>query len=541
QHARATALMQQALKTKDAPEFRTVLGLSLIRSGQASHGMAELEAAYKKDPRQTQAGAALVGMYMRSGQAAKAVAVAEGLVKQQASNASFFNLLGLAKGQAGNLTGAKAAFEQAVKLDSGLVSPKINLARLDITNKAYDAAAVRLAAVLKADEKNTEAIFEMATLSDRLGQAAETQRWLEKANDLSGPKEVRWGLALSDFHLRNGRAGPALEAAKQVSGKAPDDLSVLLAYAKAQLASGNSPGAKSTLTSATRVADYNPEMQLQIAALQLTANNLPGAVYSLEKALSSQPDFLPAMALMTEVELRQAEPAKAEKRARDIVAKNPKRAIGYSLLGDVALARRQTLAALDAYRRAHQLEPSTETLLRLFRTLASQDGGKPAVQLAEQWMKSHPNDARTQRALADAHARGGNFLLARASYENLLRITPDDGEVLNNLANVLLRLKDPGAVRIAELAVTKNPNNANAIDTLGWAQFQGGQTDRALQLLRDARLRDPGNPEIRYHLAVVLAQTGRKTEAREELEAALTSGAMFESSADAAVLMKAVK
>lgn len=541
QHARATALMQQALKTKDAPEFRTVLGLSLIRSGQASHGMAELEAAYKKDPRQTQAGAALVGLYLRSGQTAKAVAVAEGLVKQQASNASFFNLLGLAKGQAGNLAGAKAAFEQAVKLDSGLISPKINLARLDITNKAYDAAAIRLAAILKADEKNTEAIFEMATLSDRLGQAAETQRWLEKANDLSGPKEVRWGLALSDFHLRNGRPGPALEAAKQVSGKAPDDLSVLLAYAKAQLASGNSPGAKSTLTSATRVADYNPGLQLQIAALQLTANNVPGAAYSLEKALSSQPDFLPAMALMTEVELRQAEPAKAEKRARDIVAKNPKRAIGYSLLGDVALARGQTPAALDAYRRAHQLEPSTETLLRLFRTLASQDGGKPAVQLAEQWMKVHPKDARTQRALADAHARGGNFLLARASYENLLRITPDDGEALNNLANVLLRLKDPGAVRIAELAVTKNPNNPNAIDTLGWAQFQAGQTDRALQLLRDARLRDPGNPEIRYHLAVVLAQTGRKTEAREELEAALTSGAVFESSADAAILMKAVK
>ena len=34
QNVRATALMQQALLTKDLPQFRTVLGLSLMRSGQ---------------------------------------------------------------------------------------------------------------------------------------------------------------------------------------------------------------------------------------------------------------------------------------------------------------------------------------------------------------------------------------------------------------------------------------------------------------------------------------------------------------------------
>ena len=71
--------------------------------------------------------------------------------------------------------------------------------------------------------------------------------------------------------------------------------------------------------------------------------------------------------------------------------------------------------------------------------------------------------------------------------------------------------------------------------------LQAGQTDRALQLLRDARLREPGNPEIRYHLAVVLAQTGRKTEAREELEAALKGNPVFESASDAQVLLKTLK
>jgi len=541
QHVRAASLMQQALQTKDAPEFRTVLGLSLLRSGQTVNAVKELEAALKADPRQTQAATSLIGLYLRGGQAAKAVPVAETLVKQQPNNAEYANLLGMAKGQSGNLAGAKAAFEQAIKLNDAFTQPKLNLARLEIASQAYDAAALRLGAILKADEKNAEAMFEMASLSDRKGQAAETQRWLEKANDLSGPKEIRWGLALSDFHLRNGRSGPALEAVKRVSAKAPDDLSILMAYAKAQLAGGDITGAKSTLTSATRVADYSPQLQVQIAVLQMAANNVSGAAYSLDKALSSQPDFLPAMALMTDVELRQGDPTKAEKRARKIMEQHPKRAIGYSLLGDVAVARGQAPAALDNYRRAHQTEPSSETLLRLFRALARQDGGKPAQQLADQWIKAHPKDIGVQKALADNYASAGNFTVARTHYENLLKLVPSDSEVLNNLANVLLRLKDPGAIKIAEQAVAKAPNNPNAIDTLGWALFQGGQVDRALQLLRDARLRDPASPEIRYHLAAVLAQTGRKTEAREELESALKAGRTFESTAQATALLKTLK
>jgi len=541
QNAKAIALMQQALKTKDNPAYRTVLGLSLIRSGQGGNGVSELEAAYKQDATQTQAGVALVSLYLNSGRAEKAVAVAESLVKQQPNNPSFFNLLGMAKRQINDLPGAKAAFEQSVKLSDSFVAPKLNLARMEIAAKAYDAAARRLTAILKTNEKNTEAMGEMAALSEKRGQESEAQRWLEKANDLAGPKEVRWGLVLSDFHLRHDRPGPALEAVKRVSGKLTDDLAVLLSYARAQIANRDFAGAKSTLTNATRVADYNPAPQVQIAVLQLAANNLPGAAYSLEKALSTQSDFLPAQALMTEVDLRLGDTAKAEKRAKDIVLKHPKRSIGHSLLGDIAVARKQPVVAQDAYRRAHQMEPTPETLLRLFAVMANTEGGKPALQLAEQWMKTHPNDARTQRALADGYARTGNFAAAKKAYEGLLRIASEDGPAMNNLANVLLRMKDPGAVAVAEQVVAKFPGNANAVDTLGWALFQVGQTDRALQLLRDARLRDPAHPEIRFHLATVLAQTGRKTEAREELEAALKGGQDFESAVEATALLKSLK
>lgn len=540
QNFKAGTLMRQALETKDNPAFRTVLGISLLQRGQTSTGLTELESAYKQDATQTQAALALINLYMQSGQVAKALPLAEALIKQQPANPEFFNLLGRVKGQAGKLVEARAAFEQAVKLNGSWLQPKLNLARLEIAGKAYEAAGKRLSAILEIDKKNVEAMFEMFVLSERSGRESDAQRWLEKAIDDAGQNDLRYGIALSEFHLRHNRPGPALETIKTIWARAPEDLATLLPYAKAQLANANIPGAKVTLARATKVAELDPAIQVQIALLQMAANNVAGAALSLEKALSKAPEFLPAQAMMTDVELRLGDPAKAEKRAREIVTKNPKRAIGYSLMGDVAMAQGKSAAALAAYQQAHQLEPSSETLLRLFRLPDTKDGGKASLQLAANWMKSHPQDVQVQGALANAYARSGNFSAARSAYELLLKMNPKDGAAMNNLANVLMALNDPGAVPMAERAVAQSPTSASAIDTLAWALHNKGQTDRALQLLRDARLRASDNPEIRYHLAVVLAKTGRKGEAREELNAALKHGPVFESFSNASALLKSL-
>jgi putative PEP-CTERM system TPR-repeat lipoprotein len=541
-HAKAAALMQEALRTRDTPELRAVLGLSLIGSGQPGNATAELEAAWQRDAGQMQAGAALVGIYLQGGDSAKALAVANTLVKQQPSNAGFFNLLGMAKARAGDAAGAKAAFETSARLDAAFASPKLQLARLETSAGAFDAAAARLAALLKTDERNVDALMEMASLSERRKQPAEAQRWLEKAAAQSAPRDLRPGMALVDLHLRAGRHAAALVAARGLSAKAPEDLAVLLAMARAQLATGDTKAARATLGTATRIANYSAPVQVEIAGLQQWAGNLPGAVYSLQKALTDRPDFLPAQALLADVELRQGEPAKAEQRARQIVQKHPRLAIGHSLLGDVAAARNQPAAAIEAYRRAHQVEPSTDTLLRLFGRLATQpDGVKTAPPLADQWLKTHPRDRAVRRALADHHARNANYAAARTAYEALLALAPNDGPALNNLANVLLRTGDPKALETAERALAQNPTEADYIDTVGWAAYRSGQLDRALQLLRDARLRKPDSPDIRFHLATVLAQVGRRNEAREEIELALRGGREWGDAAEAEVLLRGLR
>ena len=541
-NSQAISLMQEALRGEDRPDMRAALGIGLVGSGRIGQGVGELEAALRKDPGQPQAGTVLAGLYLRAGQSAKAAKVAQDLAKRDPNNAVFQDLLGMALAQTGDTAAAKAAFERAMRLDETLLAPPLHMARLEIGTRQYDAAAKRLQGLLAKDDKNTEILLELALLAEQRGQLPQMEEWLRKADDHAGPIEVRPVLALTDLYLRTQRTGPALEAARRANAKAPpDDLPTQLAYGRALAASGDKVAARAAYASASRLAEANAPLQVRIATLQLAIQHPEGAAYSLEKALTSRPDLLAAQALMVDVDVQRKQFADAERRAAQIVQQQPKLAVGYSLQGDVALARGQQAAAIEAYRRAHQTEPSPDTFLRLSSVLWEVDGGRPAVQLAEQWSRQRPADAGARRVVADAYARSGQYAQARTGYEALLKTAPQDPAVLNNLANVLLRLKDPGAVAIAERAAAQAPEDASALDTLGWALFQGGgdaQRERALGLLRTARLRAPGNPSIRYHLAAVLAQSGRQAEARLEAQGALDVGTAFEHRAEAEQLLK---
>jgi Flp pilus assembly protein TadD len=114
----------------------------------------------------------------------------------------------------------------------------------------------------------------------------------------------------------------------------------------------------------------------------------------------------------------------------------------------------------------------------------------------------------------------------------------DDPAVLNNLANILSSQGDKRALELAERAHRLAPRDAAVQDTLGWILVQQGQLDSGLRHLREARLRAPDSPEIRYHLAFALSRFGRREEARRELEPALREGIAFESQAEAQELSR---
>lgn len=538
--ARATSVAREALKREDTPELRAMLGMGMLRIGQVADALKELEGAYARDPAQLGAGATLVGLYIQRGQAPKALAIAQALIKRDPKRASFHSLLGQAQLAAGRSAAAREAFEAAARLDPDGNGPQIFLARLDAQEKAWDKAEARLTQMLLRRENDPDLEFELASVADLRGRPAEAQRWLERAIGHAKPRDYRAALAMVDLMMRSGKPAQALEAAKAAALKAPSELPPQIALARAQLANKDRDGARTTLNGATRLANFEPGLLLEIATLQQAAGNNDGAAYALEKALNGQPDFLPAKAVLADIELRSGRLDQAEGRAREIVAQEPKKAVGHLLLADVAWVRGQRPAALDLYRKAHRIEPSTDTLMRLQGAIGRHEGPAAAVSVIKTWVSTHPNDRTARRELGDAQARAGQFAAARSTYEALLAQDPKDAGLLNDLANVVLQLDPAAALPIADRALAAAPKNPLVQDTVGWVLFRNGKPEQALQLLRDARLRRPNVPTIRFHLAAVLAHTGRADEARQELRAALDIAPQFEGSEEARKLLKSL-
>lgn len=542
-HARAAQLMQDAIKARDLPEYRTALGISLLQGGQGALAATELEKAYKADPNQTYAGLALVALQLRAGDVGKAVAVANNLAKTNPRNPTVLLTQAYARQMAGDVAGSRASYENALVFDPKSVPAQLGLARLDATSAAYDAALQRLKALLKSNERNPDVLFELALLHEQWGKDAEALSWLEKAALASSSRDTRANFALVKWHLTKGSPAAAFENAKQLLAKLPEDVEALQAYAAAQLANGDQAGAKASLTNAARRASFDAPRLVEIARQQIDARDLPGAAYSLEKALSASPELLSAQAMMASVELARGETANSERRARQIQQANPKSALGANLLAEVAMSRGQTAAAVDLLKQAHAIDKSANSLTRLMRAQASQTGAagvagqKAAADLADAWLKRNPADAFVRNTWAELLVRAGDYAGARKQYEAVLKLKPNDLAALNNLANTLIALKDGGAVDVAERALKLDARSPVVLSTAGWAQLQAGNSERAVLLLRDARLRAPNNPEIRYFLGAALAKAGKTGEAKQELGEAVRAGSTFAGAADAKRLL----
>ena len=118
---------------------------------------------------------------------------------------------------------------------------------------------------------------------------------------------------------------------------------------------------------------------------------------------------------------------------------------------------------------------------------------------------SPPIRLQAYNQLATAYSALGLHDQAVDTYQNILRLRPDDYRALNNLAYVLAdSLERPAeALEYIERAVNMKPQDANLLDTYGWTLYKAGQADRAVQELRRSVQIHAGAINT-HHLALAL-------------------------------------
>ena len=516
----ATELLERSVARTGAPEASRALAFSQIGLGRDDLGQGTLEKVFAANSADAEAGMALATLYKRRGDAQKALKTAETMVKRAPTSLALINFLGSIKAANGDRAGARAAYEQALARAPRFRPAILNLVKLEVSEGKFDSGRRRLTEILAKDSVDINTLYEFGMLEQRAARPVEAEQHFKKASEAQR-RDTRPGLALVDLLISRKQAEPAVATAKDLSSRFPDDLGVQLALARAHIAAADRGNARSVLQGATRIAEFDADLQVTIGRMQLQAANPDGAAYNVQKALQRRPDDLEALVLAVEAETQRKDAAKADAALKTLSAKHPNRIETVLTTAELALARGQHQSAITGYRAALARQESTAVALRLVQAHFEAGETAKAAAFLETWVTKRPSDIVALKALAEAQYRAGQLPAARLNYTKALASDGDDAPMLNNFANLLHKLGDAGAQAAAEKAVKLAPENPAFADTLGWILVQKGQVEAGVRYLREARLRSPENAEIRFHLAFALAKMGRKSEARDELAAAL--------------------
>mgnify|MGYP002145721270 CR=1 FL=1 len=123
---------------------------------------------------------------------------------------------------------------------------------------------------------------------------------------------------------------------------------------------------------------------------------------------------------------------------------------------------------------------------------------------------------------------------------NVLAVQPRNAAAMNNIAWLLVKRGQPGAVAMAQQAGALMPDRAPFLDTLALALESENQLDKAIETQKRALQLDAKNPYLRLHLAQLLSKNGDKSGAREHLNALSSLGAGFPGQAEVAALLKSL-
>lgn len=305
---------------------------------------------------------------------------------------------------------------------------------------------------------------------------------------------------------------------------APLDVRVHDMKAQLALARNDAAGAAAVYAALKAIAPADPAGSLRLGRLYADQRRYDLALKEYDDAARLAADAPEPRLYAIGVLMAQKRFDDAGRRVEQWQQREPKNVLPLQLRGDIALARGDLPQAAEAYTRLVASAPATAAGYQsLARVRFAQNQPDAAMAVLAQGEKAVPGDSSLAAARAESQVRSEHTADAIATYEAILKRSPDDDAVANNLAYLLSGEKADKASleRALALAVRfQESGNATYLDTLGWIRYRLGQYDQAVPVLERAVQRSPGAPLLELHLGLALHRKGDMARAQEFLKRA---------------------
>ncbi|HSW50693.1 MAG TPA: tetratricopeptide repeat protein [Bryobacteraceae bacterium] len=331
-------------------------------------------------------------------------------------------------------------------------------------------------------------------------------------------------LALLQISLTRGEHAQALQLADETLGVSPGNQPARILRSLALQGMGKFDEARRELQNVLRVNPTSSEAQFRLGLLELTAKNFSVAEGVFRKCLeNSQRDMICEIGL-AEVYTAQGQFDRATGLLSGELAKNPDRRDLQLALANTSVLAKKFDVAVDLFSKMIAKEPESSDLhLRRAETYRRMGKIPEAIEGLRRVKQLQPNSADAAVWLALLLHQTGREADAKVEYEQILRLQPDNAVALNNLAYVIAEQGGDldVALTYAQRAKQRLPQSPEVSDTLGWIYLKKQLTPNALEIYDDLVVKVPTRASFRFHRGMALFQSGKKAEARKELETAL--------------------
>jgi putative PEP-CTERM system TPR-repeat lipoprotein len=540
QYDQGVAFLTKAAElAPDVASVRAELGLGKIAAGKMDQGVDDLKVAGGIDPSLIEVDATIVLAMIQQKKFDEAIAEANKLKAKRKDDPLADNLLGAAYLAKGDAEHARQSWMNALANKPDYTPASLNLAKVAMSQNKLDEAGKEYEKILKRDEKNLAALVGLAQIAELKKDYPKMAAFLEDARQ-KNPKDLTPAFMLTRYYLSQGKGGQALAVANDASGNNPDNLAALQNLGVAQMGANQASNAANSFRQVIAKQPANPELHHQLAQAMFKLGDKIGAEKEWDQALKLAPEYIPALLAKAEIAIQDKRYADVVKIAEGIKAKFPKSPLGFQLEGDVRVIEKQPEKAGDAYTKAYQLAPSSYLARRLFMNRLELRQEAAAFDGMRQWLEKSSQDGESWGMMASAYQERGKPKEAAAAYEKSYELHSDSLILQNNLAWLYQELGDKKAIALADKLASAPgiESKPEVLDTVGWIFLHNGREDKGLVLLQQAALIDARNVHFRYHLAVAFAKTGKKEDAKMELDRLLKENKSFTERAAAEDLLK---
>ena len=226
-------------------------------------------------------------------------------------------------------------------------------------------------------------------------------------------------------------------------------------------------------------------------------------------------------------------------RANALAQATPGAPVAWLLVGDTLMTMNRFGDAAEAYRKAADIKFDESTMLRVVDALDRDNRRPEATSVLATFLVQHPENVAALRLAAHWQIAAGQWDDAIDTLENLrARVGSRDSGLLAELAYANIGADNvDDALSYASAAYDIAPMSPAATDAYGWAYYAAGENQKACDLLEKAVVLAPKHVGIRWHLAQVYADLGRKADAKAQITALLADQS-FSDRAPAEALLK---